>query len=100
MKTSPSRPHVSPWSLPDMAERTAVVSSLSKSHAIPGFRFVWVIGPPSLSRHLFNLLLCMVFGGPAFIQDGVLAALESEWRHSRDWHGRDYAVMVEPAAQT
>jgi arginine:pyruvate transaminase len=72
------RPHVSPWSLPDMADRTIVVSSLSKSHAMAGFRFGWVIGPPALSNHLFDLLLCMYFGGPAFIQDGALAALGDE----------------------
>ncbi len=70
-----ARPHVSAWSLPGMAERTVVVSSLSKSHAIPGFRFGWVAGPPALVRHLFNLLLCMTYGGPAFIQDGALVAL-------------------------
>lgn len=73
-----ARPHISPWSLPQMAERTIVVSSLSKSHAMAGFRFGWVIGPTALSRHLFDLLLCMYFGGPAFIQDGALAALGSE----------------------
>ena len=73
-----ARPHVSPWSLPDMAERTIVASSLSKSHAMAGFRFGWVIGPPALSRHLFDFLLCMYFGGPAFIQDGALAALGRE----------------------
>ncbi len=73
-----ARPHVSPWSLPNMAERTVVVSSLSKSHAMPGFRFGWIIGPPALSRHLFNLLLSMTYGSPAFIQDGVLPALERE----------------------
>lgn len=72
-----ARPHVSPWSLPDMAERTVVVSSLSKSHAMPGFRFGWIIGPPVLCQHLFDLLLCMTYGSPAFIQDGVLPALES-----------------------
>ena len=73
-----ARPHVSPWSLPDMAERTIVASSLSKSHAMAGFRFGWVIGPPALSRHLFDFLLCMYFGGPAFIQDGALAVLGAE----------------------
>ncbi len=73
-----ARPHVSPWSLPGMAERTVIVSSLSKSHAMPGFRFGWIIGPAALSRHLFNLLLCLIYGSPAFIQDGVLPALEYE----------------------
>jgi arginine:pyruvate transaminase len=61
-----------------MAERTVVVSSLSKSHAIPGFRLGWVVGPPALSRHLFNLLLCLFYGGPAFIQDGALVALRQD----------------------
>jgi arginine:pyruvate transaminase len=73
-----ARPHVSPWSLPGMAERTVVVSSLSKSHAMPGFRFGWIIGPPALSAHLFDLLVAMIYGSPAFIQDGVMPALESD----------------------
>src|SRR5262249_55934979 len=73
-----ARPHTSAWSLPDMAERTIVASGLSKSHAMAGFRFGWVIGPPALSRHLFDFLLCMYFGGPAFIQDRALAALGSD----------------------
>jgi arginine:pyruvate transaminase len=73
-----ARPHVSAWSLPGMAERTAVVSSLSKSHALPGFRFGWIVGPPELTGHLFNLLLSMFYGGPAFIQDGALVALTQD----------------------
>ena len=73
-----ARPHVSAWSLPDMEERTVVVSSLSKSHALPGFRLGWVIGPPALIRHLFNLLLSMTYGSPAFIQDWALAALTGD----------------------
>jgi arginine:pyruvate transaminase len=73
-----ARPHFGAWSLPEMEERAVVVSSLSKSHAMPGFRFGWVIGPPALSAHLFGLLLSMIFGGPGFIQLGALAALERE----------------------
>ena len=73
-----ARPHMSPWSLPGMAERTIVVSSLSKSHAMPGFRLGWIIGPPALSRHLFVLLLSMTYGTPPFIQEGALAALNGE----------------------
>src|SRR5712691_6805497 len=73
-----ARPHVSAWSLPGMEDRTVVVSSLSKSHAIPAFRFGWVIGPPALSAHLANLVVCITYGSPAFIQDGALAALQRE----------------------
>lgn len=70
-----ARPHFSPWSLPGMEERTVVVSSISKSHSAPGFRFGWVVAPTEMTRHLFNLLLCMTYGGPPFIQFGALAAL-------------------------
>jgi arginine:pyruvate transaminase len=73
-----TRPHVSSWSLPDMADRTVVVSSLSKSHAMPGFRFGWVIGPATLLPHLFNLLVAMIYGSPGFVQDGVMPALEND----------------------
>jgi arginine:pyruvate transaminase len=73
-----ARPHLSPRSLPGMAERTVVVSSLSKSHAIPGFRLGWVIGPAELIQHLFSLILCMLYGGPPFIQLGALAALTTD----------------------
>jgi len=73
-----ARPHTGVWSLPGMAERSVVVSSLSKSHAVPAFRLGWVVGPPELMRHLANLLLCLTYGSPAFIQFGALAALREE----------------------
>ncbi len=73
-----ARRHLSPWSLPGMAERTVVVSSLSKSHSMPGFRLGWVIGPPALGRHLFSLLLSMTYGSPPFIQEGAMAAFAGE----------------------
>lgn len=73
-----ARPHVSVWSLPEAAGRAVAISSLSKSHAIPGFRLGWMAGPPELARHVFNLLLCMVFGGPPFIQEAVLPALQRD----------------------
>ena len=79
-------PHVSPRSLPDMAERTVVVSSLSKSHGIPGFRVGWVIGPAALTAHLFNLLLCMLYGAPPFIQAGALVALSEDLPEATRMH--------------
>jgi arginine:pyruvate transaminase len=96
------RPHVSPWSFPGMAERTVVVSSLSKSHAMPGFRFGWIIGSTALSRHLFNLLLCMIYGSPAFIQEGVLPALENELPEAaalREAYRRRAALLSEILAE-
>lgn len=74
--------HLSPLALPGMAERTVIVSSLSKSHAMTGWRVGWTIGPPALSPHTVNLALCMLYGQPGFIQDaaaiGILGALEGQ----------------------
>ncbi|MFJ3075977.1 pyridoxal phosphate-dependent aminotransferase [Pseudomonas sp. NPDC087029] len=68
--------HISPASLPGMAERTATLNSLSKSHAMTGWRVGWVVGSPALAGHLENLALCMLYGSPDFIQDAAVAALE------------------------
>jgi len=70
------REHVSPCSLPGMAERTVVISSLSKSHAMPGWRAGWMIAPSGLAKHVHNLLLCSLYGLPGFVQDAACAALE------------------------
>jgi len=72
------RPHVSPGSLPGLEERTVVIGSLSKSHAMCGWRVGWIVGPPELARHLYNLGLCMHYGLPTFIQDAAVAALERD----------------------
>lgn len=68
--------HVSPASLSGMAERTATLNSLSKSHAMTGWRLGWVVAPTALAAHLENLALCMLYGSPEFIQDAAVVALE------------------------
>ncbi|WP_223515814.1 pyridoxal phosphate-dependent aminotransferase [Pseudomonas sp. GL-R-26] len=73
--------HISPASLPGMAERTATINSLSKSHAMSGWRVGWVIGPQSLCEHLVNLSLCMLFGIPDFIQNAAQLALDENLPH-------------------
>ncbi|MHC8407185.1 MULTISPECIES: pyridoxal phosphate-dependent aminotransferase [unclassified Pseudomonas] len=70
--------HISPASLPGMAERTATINSLSKSHAMSGWRVGWVLGPKTLIDHLEHLSLCMLFGIPEFVQKAAQAALESD----------------------
>jgi arginine:pyruvate transaminase len=70
--------HISPATLPGMAGRTATINSLSKSHAMTGWRLGWVLGPPLLIEHLGNLGLSMLYGCPEFIQQAACVALETE----------------------
>ncbi|AKA24171.1 pyridoxal phosphate-dependent aminotransferase [Pseudomonas chlororaphis] len=70
--------HVSPGSLPGMAERTATINSLSKSHAMTGWRVGWVVAPQALAGHLSNLALCMLYGLPDFVQNAAVVALDAE----------------------
>ena len=71
------RPHVSPAAEPNMAERSVVISSLSKSHAMTGWRCGWSIAPPALADHLANLARAMYFGVAQFIQDAAAVAVGS-----------------------
>ena len=71
--------HVAIASLPGMADRTVTVNSLSKSHAMQGWRLGWTVGPQPLARHLTHLILSMTFGTPPFTQDAALFALTTEF---------------------
>ncbi len=73
-----SHPHASPSSLPQIADRCITISSLSKSHAMTGWRLGWVVGPTEMIDHASNLLAVMAYGGPPFIQDGAVKALTAE----------------------
>ena len=45
----------SPLDRPELADRTIAVASISKSHAAPGFRSGWCIGPKEFTRRLLPL---------------------------------------------
>ena len=72
--------HLSPRALPGMAERTLVVGSMSKSHAMTGSRVGWIAGPEEMIDHLINLATHTTYGVPGYIQDAALFALdEGRW---------------------
>lgn len=70
------RPHVPFAGLPGMAERTVTIGSLSKSHAMTGWRVGWAIGPEAFATHAERLGLAMLYGLPAFTQNAAATALE------------------------
>lgn len=67
--------HISPRVLPGMAERTLVVGSMSKSHAMTGSRLGWIVASPDVIEAVTVLATNTTYGVPAFVQDAALHAL-------------------------
>lgn len=67
--------HISPRSLPGMEERTLVIGSMSKSHAMTGSRIGWIVGPEDAISHLVTLATHTTYGVPGYIQDAAVFAL-------------------------
>jgi aspartate/methionine/tyrosine aminotransferase len=58
-----------------LPEQVVTLGSLSKSHAMTGWRCGWLVGPPELARHAEHVAMCMLFGLPGFIQEAAVSAL-------------------------
>ena len=71
--------HISPRSLPGMADRTLVVNSMSKSHGMTGWRIGWLTGPKDIIRLLINLNLVTTYGLTDFVSRAATEALENDY---------------------
>ena len=71
-------PAFSPSSIPELADRCIVISSLSKSHRMAGWRLGWTVASPEATQHLVCLVLCMLYGAPPFVQDAAVTALRDQ----------------------
>lgn len=71
------RPHLSPRSLPGMAERTLVINSMSKSHGMTGWRIGWLTGPADFITLLISLNLVTTYGLPDFVSRAAVEALNN-----------------------
>jgi arginine:pyruvate transaminase len=68
-------PFASPLDFAELAERTVVACSISKSHAAPGFRSGWCVGPEEFVQRLLPLSETMLFGSQPFIADMTARAV-------------------------
>lgn len=67
--------HISPRSFPNMADNCFVIGSMSKSHAMTGWRVGWIIGPEHAIERILDLSTINTYGVPGFIQDAATFAL-------------------------
>ena len=59
-----------------LPEQVVTLGSLSKSHAMTGWRAGWLVGPRELVVNAELLAMCMLFGLPGFVQEAVITALD------------------------
>ncbi len=89
--------HRSIANLPNMLERTITVNSLSKSHAMTGWRLGWMIAPREMIKHVENMGLCMLYGLPGFVQEAGIEALtngNAETQRMLDQYRRRRDIVV------
>jgi aspartate/methionine/tyrosine aminotransferase len=59
-----------------LPDQVVTLGSLSKSHAMTGWRTGWLIGPRELAGHAEHVAMSMLFGLPGFIQEAAITALD------------------------
>jgi arginine:pyruvate transaminase len=70
---------VSPFDDASLEERTIVVSSVSKSHAMPGFRCGWIAASEEFCDHVLPLSETILFGSQPFLEDATAYALQNHF---------------------
>lgn len=73
--------HASIAALPDLAERTVVVESFSKTYAMSGWRLGFAVAPRALAERLSCLVVNGASCAPPFVQRAGLAALTGPQDH-------------------
>lgn len=69
----------SPFDEAELEKRTVVVSSLSKSHAMPGFRCGWIAASSEFCAHTLPFTETMLFGSQPFLEDAAAYALKNHF---------------------
>jgi aspartate/methionine/tyrosine aminotransferase len=68
--------HVYPQTIPGLRERTVMISGLSKTYSVTGWRLGYAIAPPEITAAIRKVHDFCTVGAPAPLQEGAVAALE------------------------
>ncbi len=71
-------PHTSAYRVEQCRNSTIVINSLSKSHAMTGWRLGWAIGPPHFIEAMTDLAQASQFGVNQFVQTAAITALKDQ----------------------
>lgn len=87
----------SPFDVPALEKRTIVVSSISKSHAVPGFRSGWIAASAEFCDRCIPVTETMLFGSQPFLEDATAFALSTHFAEvdamKRNYEARARALV-------
>jgi arginine:pyruvate transaminase len=69
----------SPFDRAELEKRTVVVSSVSKSHAMPGFRCGWIASSEEFCAAALPVSETMLFGSQPFLEDATAFVLDNHF---------------------
>ncbi len=88
----------SPFDNPELADRTVVVSSISKSHAVPGLRCGWIAASEDFCAKAVPISETMLFGSQPFLEDATAFALDNHFPEldamKRDYESRARTLVA------
>ncbi len=88
----------SPFDVAELEARTVVVSSVSKSHAMPGFRCGWIAASEEFCEKALPIAETMLFGSQPFLEDATAFALDNQLPElgamKRNYEARARAVVA------
>ena len=73
----------SPFADKTLEERVIVCSSISKSHALPGFRCGWIAASEDYCARVVSLSETLLFGSQPFLEDATAFALSNEFAETK-----------------
>ncbi len=73
----------SPFADKALEERVIVCSSISKSHALPGFRCGWIAASEDYCARVVSLSETLLFGSQPFLEDATAFALSNEFAETK-----------------
>lgn len=82
--------HIPLAGMPGMRERTIVISGLSKTFSITGWRIGTIVAPPALTGAMRKVHDFLTVGAPAPLQEACAAGLDSLGRDYHEGIARDY----------
>ena len=82
--------HIPLATLPGMRERTVIISGLSKTFGVTGWRIGTIVAPPFLSSAIRKVHDFLTVGAPAPLQEACAAGIESLGRDYYDRLAADY----------